>query len=270
MSGNSPLKEADREAIRIIERAQENGLTLRLIGGIAIKVRCKSAQHRALARDYADIDFVGCQKQRKQLKSFIPELGYQSRELFNAMQGERLIFNDMKNTRRLDIFLNKLNMCHKFDFKNRLQQHELTLSPADLLMTKIQVVEATEKEVKDILALMLDFPIVEKDEKDAINGVYVASICADDWGIYKTFTINIDKILQLLPSYMDDSKNTGIVKQRLEELRRMIIDAPKSASWKLRSVIGEKKRWYELPEADRAIVNSKLVQDATKLRTDIA
>lgn len=144
-TSSSPLEDGEKEALRIVTDAQGRGLVLRLVGGIAIKMRCKSAIHRELTRHYADIDFVGLAKQRKQLKAFFPQIGYVPREKFNLMQGERLIFNDLEHSRRVDIFLDYMSMCHKIDFKDRLDFDRYTLAPTDLLMTKLQVVEMTER-----------------------------------------------------------------------------------------------------------------------------
>jgi hypothetical protein len=262
----SPLEDGEQEALRLVTAAQEKGLVLRLVGGIAIKMRCKSAKHRELTRHYADIDMVGLAKQRKQLKSFFPEMGYVPRGKFNVMQGERLIFNDLEHSRRIDIFLDFLNMCHKLDFKDRLGFNPYTLTPTDLLMSKLQVVEATEREIKDILALLIDFPIEDKDG-ESINAKYIAELCANDWGIFKTFTINLDKIRTLLPSYLPKDRNDfTIVSGRLQELEQRIANSPKSTKWKLRAAVGEKKRWYELPEADKSIVHSTLVLEDDKLK----
>jgi hypothetical protein len=38
------------------------------------------------------------------------------------------------------------------------------------------------------------------------------------------------------------------VSTRLADLQEQIENAPKSRAWKLRDKIGERKRWYELPE----------------------
>lgn len=38
------------------------------------------------------------------------------------------------------------------------------------------------------------------------------------------------------------------VADRLRRLRAELDTVPKSRAWKLRSRIGERKRWYELPE----------------------
>ena len=39
-------------------------------------------------------------------------------------------------------------MCHKLDLKDRLGLDKLTIPLADLLVTKLQVVEITEREYK--------------------------------------------------------------------------------------------------------------------------
>ena len=37
-------------------------------------------------------------------------------------------------------------------------------------------------------------------------------------------------------------------RRRLTELLRRIEEEPKSRGWRMRAKIGERKRWYELPE----------------------
>ncbi len=46
------------EMHRLVDEAQRRGIFLRLMGGLAVKVHCDRAAHRALMRDYPDIDFV--------------------------------------------------------------------------------------------------------------------------------------------------------------------------------------------------------------------
>jgi len=136
-----------------------------------VRFRCPSATHRNLERKYADIDFMGLKKQSKQIKGlFQNDLGYTPREIFNALQGDkRLIFNDLENERRIDIFLDVFEMCHRFDFKDRLVKDKITLPIADLLATKLQVVEITEREYRDIIALVHDHEITDGDSPDSIN-----------------------------------------------------------------------------------------------------
>ena len=46
-------------------------------------------------------------------------------------------------------------------------------------------------------------------------------------------------------------------------MKARIDNAPKSTRWKLRAKIGEKKQWYELPEKDKEVVDSRIAKDAS-------
>lgn len=229
-----------------------------------MRFRCPSATHRLLERRYADIDFMGLKKQGKDIKKLFNELGYVPREIFNALQGDkRLIFNDLENQRRIDIFLDVFEMCHRFDFKDRLALDKNTIPLADLLATKLQVVEITEREYRDIIAILRDHEVGDRDSNDTINGKYLAELCASDWGIYKTFTVNLSNVLSALPEYKLDAQSSTIVSKRIEDLQSRIENVPKTMGWKIRARVGEKKRWYELPEQDKKIVDSRISTESS-------
>jgi len=226
---------------------------------LAIRFHCPSATHRSLGRKYVDIDFMALRKQSRDIKKLFAELGYVPRDRFNALQGDkRLIFNDIENGRRVDIFLETFEMCHKFDFKDRLTLDTPTISLADLFATKLQVVEITEREYRDVMALVMDHEVGDSDKPETINAAYLAGLCGDDWGIYKTFTTNIDHILTALPKYALEPESMAIVQKRLEDIQNRIETAPKSVRWKIRARVGEKAQWYELPEQDKEVVDSRL------------
>lgn len=258
----TPLDDIVEETKRLVESAEKRGIILRLFGGMAIRFHCPSATHRSLQRKYADVDFMALEKQSREIKKFFPEMGYAPRSTFNAMNGsQRLIFNDIERGRRVDIFLNKFAMCHKFDFRDRLTIDKPTISLADLLATKLQVVEISEREYRDIIALMKDHKIGDSDEPETINGSYLAHLCANDWGVYKTFTVNISNLKTALEEYQLDDKAKQEVSQRLNELQSRIDNISKTMSWRMRAKIGEKKQWYELPEMDREVVDSRFFGD---------
>jgi hypothetical protein len=201
---------------------------------------------------------MGLSKQSKGIKNLFNELGYAPREIFNAMQGaRRLIYNDVDQGRRVDIFLDTFEMCHRFDFRDRLILDKPTISLADLLATKLQVVEITEREYKDIVALIHDHELGDVDSPETINGAYLSNLCREDWGIYKTFSINISHILSSLRDYELAAHDLDIVRKRLEDLQSRIANSPKSLHWKLRAKIGEKNKWYELPERDKEVIDSR-------------
>ena len=158
------------------------------------------------------------------------------------------MYFDVPNKRRVDIFLDIFDMCHKINLKDRLTLDPLTISMADLLATKLQIFKTNEKDFKDITAMLLDHEIADKDSPDVINGNRIASLCADDWGIYKTFTIVLDKTASMLDKFGLTPKDQEIVKERLQRIRGLIEKEPKTMGWKMRAKLGEKKAWYMLPD----------------------
>ncbi len=252
-----PLESIQDEAKRVLDEAEQREITLRLFGGMAIYTRCSSAKRPPLERRYVDIDVMGYSKQSKNISKMFLDLGYSPRSKFNAMYGDRrLVFNDTEHQRRVDIFLDVFEMCHKFDLKDRLKLDGHTIPPADLLITKLQIVEINEKDLKDLTSILLDHEVADTDG-EKINGVYIAKLCANDWGIYKTLTMNLDKLSSLLPGFqLGDAE--GVVNSRIQTLKKKIEDEPKTFKWKMRARVGERAIWYNLPEADKEVVDSKM------------
>ena len=247
----SAMTEGDilKEAGRIISSFESQGITLRLLGGTAIGFRCPSAKRPSVSRKYPDIDLAGFKKQSRQIRELFPKLGYKPNEMFNALRGgSRLMFFDAGKERRIDIFLDYFDMCHKIDLRDRLRVEPLTLPVADLLATKLQIFKTNEKDFKDIIAMLLDYDVAESDKSDAINGKRLAKLAADDWGIYKTFTTVIDKTLAMLDSVDLTSEDKELVKKRLRRISELIEAEPKSLNWKMRARVGEKVRWYMQPD----------------------
>lgn len=253
-SSATPLSSLRDEAERILAAAEAKGVTLRLLGGMAVNLRCPSASRPPLSRRCVDVDVVGHRKETAKVNRLFVELGYKPRERFNALNGSRLIFNDLQNQRRIDVFLDVFEMSHKFNFKDRLALEEKTIPLSDLLSTKLQIVQINEKDVKDICALLLDHEVAPGQAADKVDAGYLAKLCANDWGIYKTFTINLSKLQQHLETMGLDEAQRKTVAERAEALRSAIEAAPKSTGWKMRAAVGERKRWYELPEADQEVV----------------
>lgn len=252
------LPNVEDEARRILQASSERNLVLKLIGGLAIAMRCPSASREGLRRRYADVDVVGHEKQSKAIKTFFTEMDYEPRERFNAMMGhKRLIFNDLVNQRRVDIFLDVFEMSHKFDFSKRVELEPLTLPLADLLATKLQIVQINDKDLRDMATLFLDHD-VESQDGETINGAYIAKLCSVDWGIWKTFTNNIAKLKDSFDGNILSKSEAEKVTERVVKLNDLIEGEPKSLSWKLRARVGERVPWYELPEADKPVVAGSL------------
>lgn len=254
----TPLAGLQDEARRLLQASSDKEVVLKLLGGVAIAMRCPSASRDRLRRNYVDMDFVGHEKQSRAIGDFFIEMGYQSRPRFNAMMGrKRLIFNDLANERRVDIFLDVFEMCHKFNFGERVGLEPLTLPLADLLATKLQIVQINEKDFRDLTALFLDHDVGSGDG-EMINGTYLARLCSNDWGTYKTFTMNLATLGASIDIYGLTSPELDTARARIGKLVDMIEKEPKSFAWRLRARVGEKKTWYELPEVDKPFVVGSL------------
>lgn len=254
----APLADILDEARRIVVLARERDLTLRLLGGVAIRLRCPSATHHALSRRYADIDLPGLGKESTRVQRFFVELDYVPRDVFNAMYGyERLVFNDLAHARRVDIFLDHFKMCHRFDFRDRLKLDPLTVPLSDLLATKLQVVEVTRREYLDTIALLHDHDIADAQDGDQIDVTYIVKLASEGWGVYKTFTTNLERLNAFLDESELEKDVTMDVRNKVSALRERIEQSPKSVRWKMRARIGERARWYELPEPDKEIVDPR-------------
>ncbi len=242
-----PNPEITEEAVRVIEAANADGIPLRLLGGLAIYLQCPSTRtHEQLKRSYHDLDFASLSKFSAKTKALFAQLGYSGNKTFNALHGhQRLLFWDEQHERQVDIFIDRMQMCHNIDFRSRLGTDERTLSPADLLLTKLQIIEVNEKDLLDVIALFFDFDIGDNDR--SIDSPYISKLLSNDWGFYKTLDTNLKKTraFALERNFPPD------VTERIDALIADIEAHPKSLTWKARARVGGRVRWYELPEEPR-------------------
>jgi hypothetical protein len=109
----------------------------------------------------------------------------------------------------------------------------------------MQIVKINEKDIIDTLILLLEHPLGNND-RETINLERITRLCAQDWGLWRTVTMNLEKVAQLGQTYTglgadDKSKlghqvNTALEKINLE---------PKTLSWKIRSKVGDRVKWYQ-------------------------
>jgi hypothetical protein len=246
-ANKQPLKDLRDEGLRVYERATAAGVSVRIAGGVAISMLCPSAGEPPLARTYADLDLVGVAREHKQLSQVLTAAGYQADETFNALYGtSRLFFWDPLNERQVDVFLNRVEMCHVIDLRSRLALPGPTLSLADLLVMKLQVVEANDKDLRDIITLLVDHEFTDSDDS-GINLGYLCSITAGDWGLWRTVTmiaLRADHYSRGLPAFA----HQGRVHEQVQHFLSALEQVDKTRAWKLRARIGDRKRWYQLPE----------------------
>ena len=245
---NLPVADVIAEAERISAAARAGKVPVKLVGGAAVNLHSRSARQAPLKRKYGDLDFVASSRQQASVQKLFESLGYEGDRRFNTLNGhQRLLYLDGVNGRQIDIFIDRMKMCHIIELADRLGGDDACLTPADLLLSKLQVFEVNMKDLVDSIALLLDHPIADHDD-DAVNAAYLAQLLSQDWGLYRTLQLNTARV-------RDAAKELPVpadtVNQRLDQLWERVDAHPKSLKWRLRAKVGDRMSWYELPEEVR-------------------
>jgi hypothetical protein len=233
----------------LIDTASERNIALRLVGGLAIRFLTPNLPARSSTGQ--DLDFASASGTRRALGELLSERGYDPDKNFNALYGNKqMYFANPETGLSIDVMIDKFHMCHTLEFADRLTRLPYTLDPIDLLLSKLQIVELNEKDADDCLRLLVTFPLSDAGDPDTIDLRTFRQIVGTDWGWWRTVTLNLDKITALLadgdrPATEGGKLDAGAQLQALSEAAEQ---APKSRGWKMRARIGERKRWYDVPE----------------------
>jgi hypothetical protein len=254
-AGGPTLADPLAEALRMVELADARGLQVRLMGGLAFHARVRDWT-ALVGRTRRDIDLATRSKDRKALGELMTAEGYTADKRYNALYGHKqLYFVDEPRERPVDVLVDRLEMCHTFEFVNRLTIAEVTLPPAELLLSKLQVVKINRKDVLDVLALLSEHPLADGDDGGrAISLKRITSLTSSDWGWWRTITgnlVNLDAIADghLQPGELDFGRAPRFeAAAQIAALRAAIDAAPKSMKWKVRSQVGDRMTWYAEPE----------------------
>lgn len=234
------------EMNRLIDAARVQEIFLRVIGGLAVRVQSRDYQ-KFFVREYPDIDFVSTDKDRRKLEPFFQKMDYQPNKQFNILNGtRRQIYFDDSTGRRIDIFVGDFEMCHKLPMNGRLHLDPVTIPLTELLLSKAQIVQLNRKDALDIASLLL-YNETGKDDDHKINLDYIAQLCGQDWGLYKTTSINLKRVEDIINS--EDLKvskeERDTILGRIHKIQQTFDDMPKSVQWKMRDKVGTRVRWYE-------------------------
>src|SRR6201990_3476227 len=241
------LEDIVAEGERVLGLASGDGVAVRLLRGVAVRLHDPTLPP-AFDRAYKDLDFAVPKGGSAAADRLLRGAGYEPHVAFNALnQKERMLFFDTAHDRQVDVCVGAFRMCHEIPLSDRLAVQERTVPLAELLLTKLQIIELNEKDVRDTLLLVPGHEVADEDGA-AINGARIAELCAGDWGLWRTITANVEKVSEHASDYEVPPEDRERMTARLGEVLERIEAAPKTRGWKLRAKIGERKRWYELPE----------------------
>lgn len=239
------------DALELVRAAQREHVTLKLIGGLAVRALCPAFTPRRHERQ--DLDFASTSGGRAAVTSFLAAHGFGPDEHFNQIHGHKQLYFRSPAGRSVDVLIDRLEMCHVLDFRDRLDRMPLTLDVTDLLLTKLQIVELNEKDAADALQLLAAYPVRDGDEPGTIGLARFGGVVGDDWGWWRTVTGTLERIRSLATGDGRSLVAPDPPFDPVEQLGALQAEAervPKSGRWRLRSLIGERVRWYELPEEE--------------------
>ena len=249
------------EATHLVDAARAAGVTLRLTGGLAVRHYCSDLAF--VEREHSDIDLMGLSSQGKGLQRVFEEQGYaENTYVSQSTAGSQLQFvkapaSAAASRRRLagaaepglahgdhiDIFRDVMRMDHDIDVRRRLEIDPYAVSPADILAIKLQIGEPAEKDIHDVVALLKDLPLSDRDDASSIHVMRLARLCARDWGLHYDVTRSLDTILALLPDFGLDDRVRDTVIERIGVIQTAIDGAQKSIRWRLRARAGIRLPW---------------------------
>jgi hypothetical protein len=234
------------KAISLVDEARKKSITLRILGAIAIKIH--SPHHSyiqdKMGRTLSDIDLAGLSKQYGLILQLLESLGYKIDKRILFKQADRIVADHLESKVHVDVFFDKINMCHTIDLRNRLEVDYPTISVTDLLLEKLQIVKIAEKDLIDLTTLIAAHAL-GSDDNDKINIKYIADIVRDDWGFYYTIISNLSKLreyVKKLQIFQLDQKEEIV--NKIDNLIDVIENTSKSMKWKLRAKIGPSMKWY--------------------------
>jgi len=244
-----PAHDLEAACGAIRDAAEANGVSLRPVGSFAVRSHCGRFQSLLdrMGRDAVnDLDFAAERRHSKSVRRVFEGLGYVGhKQLALATDGQHQYFVHPQTRLGVDVYFDLLNYCHPIPFADRLRADPVTIPLAELLLAKMQIVELTEKDVKDTVVLLVEHDLGTGDD-ETINADRVADLLSRDWGFYYTFTQNVGRVVERLDRYdaLDDAAR-ATVRTRLGGLQERIEAHPKDFRWKLRSRVGTKRQWYQ-------------------------
>ena len=122
-----------------------------------------------------------------------------------------------------------------------------------MFLSKAQIVELNRKDAFDLTSILLNNQTGMGDS-ETINLSILAQLGSADWGLYKTTSLNLDKLETMLNSgeIPLEGEEKALVISRINDIRRAFVEMPKPVAWQLRDRVGTRVKWYlEVEEVSR-------------------
>lgn len=237
----------EAEVVSLVGALDAVGTPIRVLGSIGVAIHSPDAASLlpTFGRTYADIDLVAYRRGAAAVAAALTKVGYHDdREVYAASEGARSIFDHPTHGIHVDVFYDRLEFCHVIPLAGRLEQDSPTIPLAELLVSKLQIVRINEKDVVDAILLLLDHPLDDHD-RDAIDQDRIAALTAADWGLWRTLTLNLEKVASMVTTYpqLTPDQRSRVVAST-DALKRRIDAEPKPMTWRMRDRVGDRRKWW--------------------------
>ena len=249
---DSEFKNFFDAAISIVQAATKMNIQIRLLGATAIYYQCPNSKllSDVMKRKLTDLDFITLSKFISKIPDLFESLHFESNERVNALFGaQRQIYLDPATSLHVDIFFDKLSFNHVIDLSHRLDRDPITISSADLLLEKLQIVKMSEKDAKDVVVLVHEHDFGKREEGELMDLEYIVKLLSDDWGFFYTVTTNLKKVMEYATGNVSLAQSDkDLVNKRLDHLVQDLQNSHKSMKWNMRARLGTKSKWYDEAE----------------------
>ncbi len=233
-------------ATEIVNHGRERGAAIRLFGGVAVYAHCPSIpKHAKVQREYADLDFVAPAAAWKVLPDLFIGRGFRMR--VNAPGRATFTRDELTADVRGTIYRD----YYSFDFGPRLEADRLTLPLVDQLLCKLQRIELREKDVQDVIALLLDHEVTKGGGKETIDGNYLIRLTSSNWGLWTTIYDNMVTLEKITDRYVEPQAAQQVWR-RIEAIQGALDSQAKSLGWWLRAIPNKRLKWYGEPPEEVA------------------
>jgi predicted regulator of Ras-like GTPase activity (Roadblock/LC7/MglB family) len=234
------------EAQLIARAAGYKGIPVRVLGSAAVALHCTAGQQWMLPPSRNVLEFGSRANTASILAEVLQSVGFLPLTKFNeSTGGKRMFFRQAESELWADIHCGAYDMYHRVEFDDVLTDEELVLPATQTFLVRLQTVEPSDADLRDLIAMLCDHEVSIGPSPDAIDATQITTLCADDWGWYRTAIRNLDR-LRFLGSWARLPSHPHL-RERIDGLRESIEHAPKSVRWQMRARIGDSVRWYKTP-----------------------
>ncbi len=225
------IEQKTQFAKALVTAASEKKLTLRVLGGTAVYIACPSLEtHPSLQRSVNDVDLVAPRSQFDALASLFADRG--CKPISQTRQEWKFESGGIE----LELTPPDFTEDHRIDLASRLSLASPTLPISDLLLIKLQRVKFAEKDIQDSIALLLDHRVAAGDDQQQIDQLYMAKLCARDWGLFTTVYDNTVTLEKVMDKYVEPEEGQ-LAWRRIELIQGEMDRQPKSLGWMINQII---------------------------------